>query len=115
VTKKATTPEDITGVLARANPRWGRPTGALGQCGDAAWRLMMVMRSRGHDEAVLLRAGVPQGEHYAVLLGDQVYDLTARQFDPDKPFPWIVSRADWEARQVEIAAGSPVTFTTEDR
>lgn len=46
-------------------------------------------RFMGHDVVV-------QG-HTAVVVGDLVYDWTARQFDPDAPVPKITTRAEFRA------------------
>lgn len=37
------------------------------------------------------------GGHYAVLVGDTVYDWTARQFDPQCDFPLVVPLSQWRS------------------
>lgn len=93
--KKAIEPEDITGVVARANPRWSTQYGAHGRCYDASYRLQCVLIERGHIDAKLIDFSTSTGDHWAVELDGTVYDLTIRQFSNDKPFPWITTKQVW--------------------
>lgn len=51
------------------------------------------------------RAGVTSGSeddaHTAVLVGDNVIDFTARQFDPSLPFPRIIPLAVFKSEWLE--------------
>lgn len=90
---KATTPDAICGVMVRANSYWGSVERSKGHCYGASVRLQMVFVERGYEDAHILRLDFAGGNHFAVILDDTVYDLTARQFQPwadeDIPFPYI--------------------------
>tara|TARA_R110001592_G_scaffold358439_1_gene663389 strand:- start:399 stop:785 length:387 start_codon:yes stop_codon:yes gene_type:complete len=36
--------------------------------------------------------------HTAVLVGNDIIDLTARQFGMEFPYPWITSKSNWKKR-----------------
>lgn len=89
---------------SRASSEWGADMETIctepGNCAMVSEDMVKWLRSRGHEAKTitgtgarnkdwLRHAGVNPGSeddaHTAVLMGDHVVDITARQFDPKAP------------------------------
>jgi len=82
-------------VMARYNPAWSRPPGALGQCESATWRFRMWMEDEhGVASEVVTRRNPP---HVAVYVRGLIVDFTMRQFHPDAAYPWFGNYEEWNA------------------
>ena len=107
--------EQAVARMAQSNPVWGRPKGAEGQCKKASLRTSLYLEQCGYEVAYLVcdspEAG---GDHYALLVeGEHVVDMTARQFDPSAPFPWIVDVTEWKQWLTLDVFRRTTTFRTE--
>lgn len=79
------------------------PELARDQCGTESFRFMLALEDAGIDSeridgfsfGTLLGKPIILNGHTAVRVGDQVYDWTARQFDPDAPHPLVCSVQEW--------------------
>lgn len=92
----------------------GDPAVALGNCGAAAAELIERAGAAEFDvewldEITINRSAAGGGQHVAILAGDRdgtfVIDYTARQFDPELPFPFVAGVEEWHAA-VEKASGT---------
>lgn len=107
--------------FALCNPKWARPSGAVGQCMGASYRLAMWLTGHGEVSVVEIEwePGVTRDDsipepyfcgHFVTVVDDVAIDLTARQFDPDRPYPWVAPYDEWlawyEARYVVHTARS---------
>lgn len=83
------------------------PSKAWGLCAAESTQLAWHLNQHGPSTAALVRVTgqtYPGREHWALILdwtedGDPadftVVDLTARQFDPNAPYPWEGTLVDW--------------------
>lgn len=88
--------------FAFTNSMWATSDGALGQCFGASQRFAMWMIGEPADIHVVELEWEPGPasvycSHFAVVVDELVVDLTARQFDPALPFPWVTPYEEWKA------------------
>lgn len=88
---------------------WHIPERASGQCGVASWRVVDELEKLGiyAEKIQMCASGIRHrgagvggfSDHWAAYIPKtgQVVDLTARQFEPLLPFPWITDLARWSA------------------
>ena len=101
---------------------WDTPDGARGRCGIATADFAQHFQTAGRVR-IWTDYGLgpdPYGhrraEHNAALLGGRIYDLTARQFEPDAHPVWLYDdwfdlAKEWIAGQVGIVVGEVYTST----
>lgn len=83
------------------HPELADPYGAWGQCAIASQNLAAHLVAEGVDVGHLRITGREyiRREHWALVVevGSQEFaiDVTARQFDPEAPFPLIKEVVDW--------------------
>lgn len=76
--------------FAKRHPEYGTETGANDKCREASGLFCELLHKRGIKEAVVDELAVVKGvAHKAVRIGDLWIDWTARQFDPQAPWPRI--------------------------
>ncbi len=74
-----------------------------------AWRV------RVYDPRIDIFGRPLAWEHNAPIVDGLVYDLTARQFDPTLPVPWVVPLATWKrAVRRWLGPGTPLRTTVHD-
>ncbi len=91
------------------DPAWGVPLTASDQCIHASETFVRLLREYGYTGALRIVSGFQYVEwgdrkkiltqgHTAVRVGSgEVWDWTARQFDPDAGFPQIMTIEEWQA------------------
>jgi len=115
--------------FALCNPKWARPSGAAGSCYSASARMQTWLRGEGGADAHMAEVewaypahgygdGWAYTHHVAVLVedvgvGGTVVDLTARQFDRELPFPWVVPMPLWIGWFALRTVGTDLTISQE--
>jgi hypothetical protein len=98
--------------------KYQNPGVALDQCKIASRRLKEFLQKLGFDAVVLRLKGPKFGTekalpkwrklsqhgwiHYVVQVGNTIYDLTNRQFDPDCAYPLIQTRTELNKKWSEV-------------
>lgn len=105
-------------------PKLANPKDAFGKCKYVSFELARWLRRR-NISAVLVHMQEPditlwpqaderwhekpasEWSHYVVKVGGQLYDLTARQFDPDIPTVNVVSlvaaKQQWKVVEIDVS------------
>lgn len=98
----------VVGRFAAEHPDLADPAACHDRCVEVSGRFAAAVLACGLDATVLsgVRMGatpffpgqqVMLGGHYAVAVGSDVYDWTARQFDPAAPVPLVQPIDEWAA------------------
>jgi len=98
----------LTKQFAKDHRRAADPNWVRDRCMDHCDAFVAYLRAWMADVDVEIISGVKvervdgmtliQQGHFAVLHDGLVYDWTARQFDPDAPFPMVAPLAEWRQK-----------------
>ena len=103
------TPNDVdqaVAAFAAAHPDLAHQHHAHDRCIPISEEFTALLADHGTDAEVVMGARVGEdprfpgvrlflGGHYAVAVGDTVYDWTARQFNPAAPVPLVQPLEEW--------------------
>ncbi len=86
------------------------PNSAIGECFDASWRLHTCLAQEHGTASKITRVISAKGDHYALLVGATVIDMTITQYNDsqislsDQPFtvPYVADYSSWFATMEKI-------------